>query len=67
MDRVAVNADELICDCRNVCLLIHESGFGKKGKNSVEAASQWLGNLGKVDKGQSGVYSQTRLPADQIH
>ena len=38
MDRVATNADELIVDSRNACLLIDESGFAKKGKSSVGMA-----------------------------
>jgi SRSO17 transposase len=57
MDRVATNADELIGDSRNACLLIDESGFAKKGKSSVGVARQWLGRLGKVDNGQVGVFS----------
>jgi SRSO17 transposase len=57
MDRVAVNADSLIGDSTNTCLLLDESGFAKKGKMSVGVARQWLGNLGKVDNGQVGVFS----------
>ena len=57
MDKVAVNADSCIGDSRNACLLIDESGFAKKGKMSVGVARQWLGNLGKVDNGQVGVFS----------
>jgi len=34
MDRVAVNADSLIGDSTNACLLLDESGFAKKGKMS---------------------------------
>ncbi|MFC1815798.1 transposase [Thermodesulfobacteriota bacterium] len=36
---------------------LDESGFAKKGKMSVGVARQWLGNLGKVDNGQVGVFS----------
>jgi SRSO17 transposase len=56
-DRVATNTDELIGSSRNACLLIDESGFAKKGKNSVGVARQWLGRLGKTDNGQVGVFS----------
>lgn len=57
MDRVAINADSLIGDSINACLLLDESGFAKKGKMSVGVTRQWLGNLGKLDNGQVGVFS----------
>lgn len=57
MDQVAVNSDSLIGDSKNACLLVDESGFAKKGKMSAGVARQWLGNLGKVDNGQVGVFS----------
>ena len=57
MDRVAVNADNFIGDCRKACLLLDESGFAKKGRHSAGVLRQWLGNLGKVDNGQVGVFS----------
>jgi SRSO17 transposase len=38
-------------------LLIDESGFGKKGTNSVGVARQYNGRLGKVDNCQVGVFS----------
>jgi SRSO17 transposase len=57
MDRVALNADSLIGDAANACLLIDESGFAKKGKMSAGVSRQWLGTLGKVDNGQVGVFS----------
>ena len=38
-------------------LLIDESGFAKKGDNSVGVARQYNGRLGKVDNCQVGVFS----------
>jgi len=57
MDHVARETDELLGDSTEACLLIDESGFGKKGKKSVGVARQWLGRLGKVDNGQVAVYA----------
>ena len=36
-------------------MIIDESGFVKKGKDSVGVARQYCGTLGKVDHGQVGV------------
>jgi SRSO17 transposase len=57
MDRVAENVNELIGDPQESCLIIDESGFRKKGTKSVGVARQWLGNIGKVDNCQIGVYA----------
>jgi SRSO17 transposase len=57
MNRVAQIADELIGDETESCLIVDESGFRKKGKLSVGVARQWLGNIGKVDNGQVGVFA----------
>jgi len=57
MDQVAREADQLLGDSTKACLLIDESGFGKKGRKSVGVARQWLGRLGKVDNGQVAVYA----------
>jgi SRSO17 transposase len=57
MDSVAQDVDEKIGDENNACLLLDESGFAKKGNKSVGVARQWLGNLGKVDNGQVGVFA----------
>ncbi len=57
MDQVAITADSQIGDIYDSCLLIDESSFAKKGKASVGVGRQWLGNLGKVDNGQVGVFS----------
>ncbi len=57
MDHVAQEADALLGESAQACLLIDESGFGKQGKKSVGVARQWLGRLGKVDNGQVAVYA----------
>ncbi len=56
MNRVAQQANELIGDEHEACLLVDESAFAKQGKKSVGVARQWLGRLGKVDNGQVGVF-----------
>jgi SRSO17 transposase len=56
IDHVAQDADKLLGDSRQACLLIDESGFAKQGKSSVGVARQWLGRLGKVDNGQVAVF-----------
>lgn len=56
MDQVAQEANKLLGDEHNACLLLDESGFPKQGKKSVGVARQWLGRLGKVDNGQVGVF-----------
>jgi SRSO17 transposase len=57
MARVAENVNELIGSDESTCLIIDESGFRKKGKKSVGVARQWLGNIGKVDNCQIGVFA----------
>ena len=56
IDHVAQDADELLGDSKEACLLIDESGFAKQGKRSVGVSRQWLGRLGKVDNGQVAVF-----------
>ena len=56
LDHVAHDADELIGDRRDAALIIDESGFVKQGKMSVGASRQYLGRLGKVDRGQVAVF-----------
>jgi SRSO17 transposase len=56
MDHVAVDANTLIGNPQGTALVIDESGYPKKGKNSVGVARQWLGCIGKVDNGQVAVY-----------
>jgi SRSO17 transposase len=57
MDHVAQDANTLIGDPEGSGLIIDESGDVKKGKNSVGVARQWIGNVGKVENGQVGVYA----------
>lgn len=56
MDHVARDADGLLGNGRDACLLIDESSFAKQGKSSVGVSRQWLGRLGKVDNGQVAVF-----------
>jgi SRSO17 transposase len=56
IDHVAQDADKLLGDSTEACLLIDESGFEKQGGRSVGVARQWLGRLGKVDNGQVAVF-----------
>ena len=56
MDQVAQEANRLIGEKNEACLLLDESGFAKQGRKSVGVARQWLGRLGKVDNGQVGVF-----------
>jgi SRSO17 transposase len=56
IDYVAGDADELLGDVKDTCVLIAESGFVKQSKASVSVARQWLGRLGKVDNGQLAVF-----------
>jgi len=56
IDHVAQDANKLLGDVKNACLLIDESGFAKQGKESVGVSRQWLGRFGKVDNGQVAVF-----------
>lgn len=56
LDIVALEADRLLGGEEDSCLLVDESGIGKKGKKSVGVSRQWCGNKGKVDNCQVGVY-----------
>src|SRR5258708_16602575 len=56
LDHVARDADELIGDSGDAALIIDESAFVKQGKMSVGASRQYLGRLGKVDRGQVAVF-----------
>jgi SRSO17 transposase len=44
---------------------VDESGTGKSGDNTVGAARQWLGSLGKVDNGVVGVHLSISAPGFQ--
>ena len=54
---VAAEADRLLGERCDRCLLIDESSFVKQGKDSVGVARQWCGRLGKVDNCQIGVFA----------
>ena len=56
IEHVARDADKLLGDSSDACLLIDESGFAKQGRGSVGVCRQWLGRLGKVDNGQVAVF-----------
>ena len=56
MNHVAQDASQRIGHQHAAGLIIDESGIVKKGKNSVGVARQWIGNIGKVENGQVGVY-----------
>lgn len=56
MDHVAQEANQMLGDPQDACLVLDESGFAKQGKKSVGVARQWLGRLGKVDNGQVAVF-----------
>lgn len=57
MKQVSQDADRLLGDNQDACLIIDESSFIKKGKHSVGVARQWCGRLGKVDNCQVGVFA----------
>jgi len=56
MERVAKEVDALVGGADSM-LLVDESGFAKKGNQSVGVARQWNGRLGKVDNSQVGVFA----------
>jgi SRSO17 transposase len=55
LDRVARDANALLGGTDDSFLLIDETGFPKKGRESVGVARQWCGRLGKVDNCQTAV------------
>jgi SRSO17 transposase len=57
MQQVAAEADRLLGGQPDSCLLIDESGFVKKGKDSAGVARQWCGRLGKLENCQVGVFA----------
>jgi SRSO17 transposase len=56
LNQLAKDADSILGDDADSCVIIDESGFKKAGKKSVGVARQWLGRIGKVDNGQVGVF-----------
>jgi len=57
MRQVATEADRLLGGGPDTCLLIDESGFNKKGRQSAGVARQWCGRLGKLENCQVGVFA----------
>ena len=55
LDKVARDANVLLGGTDDSFLLIDETGFPKKGRDSVGVARQWCGRLGKVDNCQTAV------------
>jgi len=55
--QVAVEADRHLGGTADSALLIDESGFGKKGDQSVGVGRQWNGRLGKVENSQVAVFA----------
>lgn len=57
LDKIARDANALLGGSDESFLLIDESGFPKKGRESVGVSRQWCGNLGKVDNCQTAVFA----------
>lgn len=58
MNKVASDINEVFrYGQERVGLLLDESGIKKQGKKSVGVARQYIGNLGKVENGQVGVFA----------
>lgn len=57
IEQVDKEADGLIGDEKDACLIVDDSGIPKKGKKSVGVARQYCGELGKVENCQVGVYA----------
>jgi len=57
LDQIATDANRVIGNHPDTCLLVDESAFSKKGKKSVGVARQWNGRLGKVDNCQVAVFA----------
>lgn len=55
LDQVARDANALLGGTDDSFLVIDETGFPKKGRDSVGVARQWCGRLGKVDNCQTAV------------
>ena len=57
LDQIATDANRVIGNHPDTCLLVDESAFSKKGNKSVAVARQWNGRLGKVDNCQVAVFA----------
>ena len=57
LNQLSCDVDGLLGGDPRTALLIDETCFAKKGKNSVGVQRQWNGNLGKIDNCQCGVFA----------
>ena len=57
LDQIAQEVDTRFGASEDYFLVVDESAFAKKGKDSVGVARQWNGRLGKVDNCQVGVFT----------
>ncbi len=57
IDQVAHDANILLKNHPDTGLYIDETGFLKKGTKSVGVHRQWIGQFGKVDNSQCGVFA----------
>jgi hypothetical protein len=47
--QIGEDAEALLGNDPDTCLIVDESGFKKSGEKSVGVSRQWLGRLGKID------------------
>ncbi|MCK5352965.1 IS701 family transposase [bacterium] len=64
LDQIAQDVDARFRQSEDYCLVVDESAFAKKGKDSVGVARQWNGRLGKVDNCQVGVFTALNCGAE---
>jgi len=57
IDQIAQDGNSHLGCKPNSALYIDETGFEKKGKESVGVQRQWVGRLGKVENSQCGVFA----------
>jgi SRSO17 transposase len=57
LNQISQDANRLLGNQDDSCLIVDESAFSKKGTNSVGVARQWNGRLGKVDNCQVAVFT----------
>ncbi|PXF58631.1 MAG: transposase [Candidatus Methanogaster sp.] len=57
VNQIGIDVDSLFGGDHDVCLIIDETSFIKKGVMSVGVARQWCGRLGKVENCQVGVFA----------
>ena len=57
LNKIARDANAVLGGTEDSFLLIDETGFPKKGRDSVGVSRQWCGRLGKVDNCQTAVFA----------